>query len=195
MAFPSRVLATIHLLILSTTPLKMGMIYISPHPILPSPVISTQTEMLLHLIPLTPSIPLPNHLHQLNQPYQRGGSIAHEHISTKKAVYLSLDIETGGENCGILQLSADISKLKIHLTGTSEGKDTMTDIRRDATTFNKYVNPGINEIWSDVASAVHVLHSRDPIIVSAASMPSLWDDFCTWVTGTKHTIEVVIVVA
>ena len=71
----------------------------------------------------------------------------------------------------------------------------MTDIRRDATTFNKYVNPGINEIWSDVASAVHGLHSRDPIIVSAASMPSLWDDFCTWVTGTKHTIEVVIVVA
>ena len=70
----------------------------------------------------------------------------------------------------------------------------MTYIRRDMTTFNKYGNPGINAICSDTASAVHELHSWDPIILSAAIIPSVWDDFCTWITGTTHPGEVVIVV-
>ena len=70
----------------------------------------------------------------------------------------------------------------------------MTDIRRDASTFNKYMKPGINAIWSNTALAVYGLHSQDPIIVSAGSMPSVWADFCTWITGTTQPGEVVIVV-
>ena len=101
----------------------------------------------------------------------------------------------GDNDCGILQLSAEIYGSNIDLTGTSAGKDTMTDIRRDATTFNKYVKPGINKIWSDAASDVHVLHYRDPRIVPAASMPSVWADFCKWITTTIQPGEVVIVVA
>jgi len=39
---------------------------------------------------------------------QKGKSIAHKWIATEKAVYVSLDIQTGGENCGIIQRSAQI---------------------------------------------------------------------------------------
>ena len=39
---------------------------------------------------------------------QKGKSIAHKWIATEKAVYISLDIDTGGENCGIIELSAQI---------------------------------------------------------------------------------------
>ena len=92
----------------------------------------------------------------------------------------------GGNNCGILQLSAEISQFNIHLTVTSARKDAITYIRIDATTFNDYVKPGRNKIWSDAASAVHGFHSRDPRIVSAASIPSVWADFCTWITRTTH---------
>ena len=38
----------------------------------------------------------------------KGKSIAQKWIGTEKAVYILLDIETGGENCGIIQLSAQI---------------------------------------------------------------------------------------
>ena len=71
----------------------------------------------------------------------------------------------------------------------------MTGIRRDATTFNNYVNPGINKKFSDAASAVHGLYYQDPRILSAAIMPSMWSDFCTWITGTTYPVEVVMLVA
>jgi len=32
----------------------------------------------------------------------------------RKAVYVSLDVETGGENCGIIQLSAQIFRMVQH---------------------------------------------------------------------------------
>ena len=92
----------------------------------------------------------------------------------------------GGNNCGILQLSAEISQFNIHLTVTSARKDAITYIRIDATTFNDYVKPGRNTIWSDAASAVHGLYSWYSIVVSAARMPIVWADFCTWITSTKY---------
>ena len=43
----------------------------------------------------------------------RGRSIAHLGIRDEKIVFVSFDIETGGEYCGILQLSAEISRLEL----------------------------------------------------------------------------------
>ncbi len=36
----------------------------------------------------------------------KGKSLAHYHIMQEQAVFVSFDIETGGENCGIVQISA-----------------------------------------------------------------------------------------
>ena len=44
----------------------------------------------------------------------KGKSIAHKWIAAEKLVYISLDIESGGENCGIIQLSAQIFRMVQH---------------------------------------------------------------------------------
>ena len=58
----------------------------------------------------------------------RGKSIAH-HTLFHKAVFLSFDIETGGEKCGIIQISCECFQI---LNGEGERKGT----------FDEYVNPG-----------------------------------------------------
>jgi len=44
----------------------------------------------------------------------KGKSIAHKWIAAEKIVYISQDIESGGENCGIIQLSAQIFRMVQH---------------------------------------------------------------------------------
>jgi len=39
----------------------------------------------------------------------RGKSIAHHYMSSKM-VYVSFDMETGGEKCGIIQMSANVCR-------------------------------------------------------------------------------------
>ena len=41
---------------------------------------------------------------------RRGKSIAHHYMSSKM-VYVSFDVETGGEYCGIIQMSANIFRI------------------------------------------------------------------------------------
>ena len=41
-------------------------------------------------------------------------SLAHKWIAIEEAVYISLDIENGGESCGIIQLSAQIFRMVQH---------------------------------------------------------------------------------
>jgi len=62
----------------------------------------------------------------------RGKSRAH-HILFKKAVFFNFDIETGGEKCGIIQISCECFQI---LNGEGERKGT----------FDEYVNPGPNAI-------------------------------------------------
>lgn len=57
-----------------------------------------------------------------NRPKLR--SDAHDIIVNQKAVFLSLDVETGGELAGIIQLSAEISRIEIEQQGKSCTKDT-----------------------------------------------------------------------
>ena len=52
-----------------------------------------------------------------------GRSEAHDLFQARKTVFLSLDIETGGEWIGIVQLSAEIFRADVVPTGQSTGKD------------------------------------------------------------------------
>jgi len=54
----------------------------------------------------------------------RGKSIAH-HILFNKAVFLSFDIETGGEKCGIIQISCECFQI---LNGEGERKGTFDEV-------------------------------------------------------------------
>ncbi len=63
----------------------------------------------------------------------RGRSIAHKAIVDKKAVFLSLDVETGGEFCGpsgLLQLSGELFRIEIELNGW---KDAGKNLQRART--------------------------------------------------------------
>ena len=50
--------------------------------------------------------PVPTIEAKKQPPIPPGKSIAHHYIKAHSVVYWSLDIETGGEHCGIVQLSA-----------------------------------------------------------------------------------------
>jgi len=71
----------------------------------------------------------------------KGKSIAHNSIATDKAVYISLDIETGRENCGIIQLSAQIFRMLQH------NSKMTSEIESEC--FDEYVMPSKDSIWDE----------------------------------------------
>ncbi len=71
-----------------------------------------------------------------------GQSIAHHMINNHLCQFLSIDIETGGDIAGIIQLSAEITQMKLVSTGKKLGCDRAVDCHRCHDTFNKYVQPG-----------------------------------------------------
>ena len=92
----------------------------------------------------------------------KGKSIAH-HILFHKAV--CFDIETGGEKCGIIQISCECFQL---LNGEGERKGT----------FDEYVNPGPNAVRNEAASRVSLkLHRHDLRIVNAKKIMKFGRDF------------------
>ena len=50
-------------------------------------------------------------------PPLKGRSMAHHLLTQKKMVFVSLDLETGGEICGIIQLSAEIVRVELKRGG------------------------------------------------------------------------------
>eukprot|EP00956_Cyclotella_meneghiniana_P038892 scaffold161728_cov66-Cyclotella_meneghiniana.AAC.1 len=111
----------------------------------------------------TPQIQPPNH------PKLRLRSDAHDIIVNQKAVFLSLDVETGGEMAGIIQLSAEISRIEIEQQGKSFSKDTAE--RR----------------------ALHGIHPSDPHIVNASEMRVVWHTFCEWVDSHEPDETIILV--
>jgi hypothetical protein len=71
-----------------------------------------------------------------------GRSIAHHTINNHLCQFLSINIETGGDIAGIIQLSAEITQMKLVSTGNKLGCDIAVDCHRCPDTFNKYVQPG-----------------------------------------------------
>ena len=79
-------------------------------------------------------------------------SLAHHEFEANKVVFVSFDIETGGEYCGILQMSAEAEIMRLKVTpklmqaGKNKGKpsnseDCPENVVRESNTFNKYVKP------------------------------------------------------
>ena len=124
----------------------------------------------------------------------KGRSIAHYAIDAKKAVYVSLDIEVGGEYCGVVQLSAEIVRIDL-VAGRGAGNDTAPNIRREPNKFNKYVNPGEGAPWTDACTNLHGLHAEHPSIVGADDIAVVWGQFREWLNANTFPDEVGILVA
>ena len=86
-------------------------------------------------------------------PLPSGKSIAHHYIDQRKAVFLSLDLEHGGDWVGLLQLSVETFCMIPDANGTS-----FTAVREQHT-FNEYVQPGPDALWNDAINThSHGLH-------------------------------------
>jgi hypothetical protein len=103
-----------------------------------------------------------------------------------------LDIEIGGEYAGIVQLSAEIVRMKL-VTGQGVAQDQVKDVVRVAT-FDRYVKPKC-DIWDQRCIDIHQIHSEDECIVSAHNIDQVWLQFKTWLNGHVSMSETVILVA
>ena len=108
-------------------------------------------------------------------------------MARKGTVYVSFDIETGGEYCGILQISAEMVRVELSPVATKKGPSTTLDyastISRDTLTFNRFVKPGEGAIWNENVTSIHGLHSNHPSIVGADDMDTVWEQFVSWYEG------------
>ena len=102
-------------------------------------------------------------------------SIAHEQIINKSLVLFHVDIETGGEHCGIIQLSA-----------VAHDVDTNQMLGK----FNKFVNPGRDAIWNDQCTATHGLTKHHPSIKDGDTIFEVWKQFTLLYISNQVTQEI-----
>jgi hypothetical protein len=130
-----------------------------------------------------------------NTTSRKGRSIADHLIHNRDVYLLSLDLEHGGDYCGILQLSAEMLRVRIGERGKSTTKDYVEEWEAHPNTFNKYVNPGSNAIWDEAMIACHGLRRSDPRIVSADGILTVWSQFLSWFEEVAAEASAVIMVA
>ena len=101
------------------------------------------------------------------KPIPRGKSIAHFYMH-RRIVYVSLDLEHGGESCGIVQLSCQLFRLR---------KDTIQSKlvgEVENITFNEFVQPPKDAIWNENVCKCHGLSSQHQCIVDADPISVVW---------------------
>ena len=127
----------------------------------------------------------------------RGRSIAHDIILNNHSVFMSFHIETGGEYCGIVQISAELCRFELGAEGggASITKDIAKNIKRCPLVFNKYIKPDSNCVWSEACTAIHGLGPNDDRISSADPMRIVWHQFENWVDANVKRDEKIILVA
>ena len=104
-----------------------------------------------------------------------GKSIAHFDLHDGNIVFLSLDLETGGEYCGIVQLSGQLFRQNM------ADKHHMTFIAVEDT-FNEYVRPPDGAFWNEEACRQsHGLTAQSPQIRNGLPFTTVWTNFCTWI--------------
>jgi hypothetical protein len=109
-------------------------------------------------------------------PIPRNKSIAHHDLKDNNIVWCSLDLETGGEYCGIIQLSAELFRL-------NPADVTRSDYIREPETFNHYVRPPDGTYWNEEACRrSHGLTAESPQIQSASPFVTVWGYFCNWIS-------------
>ena len=128
----------------------------------------------------------------------KGRSMIHHLLNQNRIVFLSLDLETGGEGCGIIQISAEVVRPSLKREGKKVAKDSLAgpvergevqyrdEVNPGGTLFNEYVNPGSDAEWSAEATAVTGLSGDDPRITGARNLNEVWSSFCRFV---EHNID------
>ena len=97
----------------------------------------------------------------MNAKKDRKGSLVKKIVESNQAVCISLDLEHGGDKCGVTQLSAVIFRL-----GGFEISDQGRDlVMREV--FNEYVRPAANAIWNPRCRETTGLHAEHPSILNA----------------------------
>ena len=101
----------------------------------------------------------PKHLH----------SIAHEHFTEKELVFLSLDVETGGENVGLIQLLC-VSYDPNANNPPTNGKDE----------FDEYIKPLKNVEagdWNQINIELTGIQPNDEKMINASELEDVWPRF------------------
>ena len=126
-------------------------------------------------------------------PKVKGRSVGTHHFNQDKLVFVSLDLETGGEGCGIVQISTKIVRPVLKRDGQKTSNDELAGPVERGTTqynehsnpggllFNEYVNPGEDAEWSADATNVTGLSKDDPRITEARSLMDVWTSFCKYI--------------
>eukprot|EP00956_Cyclotella_meneghiniana_P016026 scaffold25077_cov48-Cyclotella_meneghiniana.AAC.2 len=103
-----------------------------------------------------------------------GKSIAHFDLQDGNIVFLSLDLETGGEYwyCGIIQLSGQLFRQNMADTHHK----TYITVEE---TFNQYVRPPEGAFWNEEACRLsHGLTPQSPQIQNGLPFITVWTNFC-----------------
>ncbi len=120
-------------------------------------------------------------------PIPKGKSLAHHYFDQDKAVLCSFDIETGGEFCEILQISAQI----LCVTGINS-KNPSTSL---GPVFNEYVKPPDDALWDPQCSRLHGLSANLPQIQTANKITLVWHHFCEFINNNIIPSKACILVA
>jgi hypothetical protein len=126
----------------------------------------------------------------------KGRSIAHSIYNNKLAYFISIDIETGGEYVGIVQLSAQLCIVKQTANGSSTVKDKAESITIAPDVFDSYVNPNKPPgLWDKRAIAVHGIAPNQRRITEADDMKIVWHNFTEWISRNVPADELTTLVA
>ena len=113
----------------------------------------------------------------------------HELHNKGEAVFISFDIETAGEQVGIIQISVEVFRINLVRNKNTQGKykgqvksarNTATNIRRNPELFNEYVNPESDIEWCPQAMSKNHLSLQHPSIVGADGIITVWQKFIRW---------------
>ena len=112
---------------------------------------------------------------------KRKGSVITQLVTNGDAVFISLDLEHGGNKCGVTQLLAVLFRL-----GGFESSDMQKDVViREV--FNEYIRPPQNANWNPICQEVTGLHPKHPCIMNADPIEVVWQRFVQFIN--THRLE------
>ena len=100
---------------------------------------------------------------------QPGNSVASDLIKNNELFIISFDLETGGEDCGICQISAVAVDL--------QGKTVESKFDSE---FDSYVKPPVQAKWNQHAMNIIGYGPSDPRIQNANPINIVWPQFVSW---------------
>ena len=92
-------------------------------------------------------------------------------------------------------MSDKIFRLELVPRGMKNTKDTATNIKRKANTFNKYTNAGSGDLCNDQCTAIYGLHRAHKSIVYVDPMAVVWHHFEEWTQSNIGQDKTAILVA